>query len=103
MMTLFVSKGTHTIKFGGVAERMLLNIRALSDPSGIWRFPDVEGFFTNQPSKFQGGIASTLTPRNLRQTLFGLYLQDDWRWKSNLNTESGAALRDDHCADRKRR
>jgi len=85
----FVSKGTHTIKFGGVVERMLLNIRALSDPSGIWRFPDVEGFFTNQPSKFQGGIASTLTPRNLRQTLFGLYLQDDWRWKSNLTLNLG--------------
>jgi len=84
-----VSKGAHTIKFGGVVERMLLNIRALSDPSGIWRFPGVEAFFRNQPSKFQGGIASTLSPRNLRQTLFGLYLQDDWRWKPNFTLNLG--------------
>ncbi len=84
-----VSKGTHTIKFGGAVERMQLNIRALSDPSGIWRFPGVEGFLTNKPSKFQGGIASTLSPRNLRQTLFGLYVQDDWRWKSNLTLNLG--------------
>ena len=46
-------------------------------------------FLTNSPNKFQGGIASTLSPRNLRQTLFGAYLQDDWRWKSNLTLNLG--------------
>jgi len=85
----FVNKGTHTIKFGGTVERMLLNIRALSDPNGIFKFSGLQNFYGNNPSKFQGGIASTLSPRNLRQTLFGLYLQDDWRWKSNLTLNLG--------------
>ena len=85
----FVNKGTHTIKFGGTVERMLLNIRALSDPNGIFKFSGLQAFYQNQPGRFQGGIASSLSPRNLRQTLFGVYVQDDWRWKPNLTLNLG--------------
>ncbi len=85
----FINKGTHTIKFGGTAERMLLNIRALSDPNGIFKFSDLQAFYQNQPGRFQGGIASSLSPRNLRQTLFAVYVQDDWRWKPNLTLNLG--------------
>src|SRR6266478_4442865 len=85
----FWTKGTHSIRFGGAVERMLLNVIADTDPNGIWRFTDLQGFLTNNPTKFQGGIASTLSPRNLRQNIFGLYVQDDWRWKSNLTLNLG--------------
>src|SRR6202166_4383248 len=85
----FVNKGTHTIKFGFAAERMELEIKALSDPNGIFHFNDLAAFYANKPNKFQGGVASTLTPRNLRQTLFGGYVQDDWRWKPNLTINLG--------------
>jgi Carboxypeptidase regulatory-like domain/TonB-dependent Receptor Plug Domain len=85
----FLTRGTHTIKFGVAAERMFLQVTALTDPNGIWFFDSVPKFVTNQPSKFQGGIASSLTPRDLRQTLFGTYVQDDWRWKSNLTLNLG--------------
>jgi hypothetical protein len=85
----FFTKGTHSIRFGGAFERMFLNVSADTDPNGIWRFADLQGFLTNNPTKFQGGIASTLSPRNLRQNIFGLYLQDDWRWKPNLTLNLG--------------
>jgi hypothetical protein len=85
----FVNKGTHTIKFGFAAERMELEIKALSDPNGIFHFNDLASFYANKPNKFQGGVASTLTPRNLRQTLFGGYVQDDWRFKPNLTLNLG--------------
>src|SRR5207248_9899464 len=85
----FFTKGTHSIRFGVAAERMLLNVLADTDPNGIWNFENLQGFLTNQPTKFQGGIASTLSPRNLRQTLFGAYLQDDWRAWTNLTLNLG--------------
>ncbi len=85
----FVNKGTHTIKFGLAVERMELEIKALSDPNGIFKFNNLQAFYANQPGRFQGGIASTLSPRNLRQTLVGGYIQDDWRWKPNLTLNLG--------------
>jgi carboxypeptidase family protein/TonB-dependent receptor-like protein len=85
----FYTKGTHSIRFGAAFERMFLNVIADTDPNGIWRFLDLASFLTNNPTKFQGGIASTLSPRNLRQNIVGLYLQDDWRWKSNLTLNLG--------------
>jgi outer membrane receptor protein involved in Fe transport len=85
----FITRGKHSIKFGGAFERMFLQVTALTDPNGIWFFGNLQNFLTNVPSKFQGGIASSLTPRNLRQNIFGAYIQDDWRWKSNLTLNLG--------------
>ena len=85
----FLSRGTHSLRFGFAAERMALNVLADTDPNGIWNFDTLQDFLTNNPTKFQGGIASTLSPRNLRQTIYGLYLQDDWRFRTNLTLNLG--------------
>jgi outer membrane receptor protein involved in Fe transport len=90
----FWSKGTHSIKFGGTFERMLLQVKALTDPNGIWAFRDLSAFLSadatnGHASSFNGGVASSLTPRNFRQNIFGVYVQDDWRWKSNLTVNLG--------------
>jgi hypothetical protein len=85
----FLTKGKHSIRFGGAFERMMLNVVADTDPNGIWIFNDLPSFLTNAPHKFQGGIANTLSPRNLRQNIYALYLQDDWRWKPNLTLNLG--------------
>ncbi len=85
----YLSRGAHSIKFGGAIEPMSLNVLADTDPNGIWKFGGLQQFFTNNPSKFQGGIAHTLSPRNLRSKIFGLYLQDDWKFRPNLTLNLG--------------
>jgi hypothetical protein len=66
-----ISRGTHSIKFGFAFELMFLNVLADTDPKG--RFADLPSFLTNNPTKFQGDIASPLTPRNLRQNIVGVF------------------------------
>jgi hypothetical protein len=85
----FFNRRKHTLKFGGAFERMMLQVTALTDPNGIWFFNTLSDFLTNNPAKFQGGVASSLTARDLRQSLFGAYIQDDWRVKPNLTLNLG--------------
>src|SRR5580700_4062561 len=85
----FLNHGTHTIKLGFAFERMLMQATALTDANGIWFFGDLPSFLTNAPTKFQGGVASSLTPRDIRQSIIGGYVQDDWRAKSNLTLNLG--------------
>jgi hypothetical protein len=85
----FFNRGTHAVKFGFAFERMLSKATALTDPNGIWTFDNLSVFLQNQPTKFQGGIASSLTPRNFRQNIIAGYLQDDWRTKPNLTLNLG--------------
>jgi hypothetical protein len=85
----FLNRGTHTIKFGFAFERMFLQAIALTDPNGIWTFGNLAAFLGNNPNQFQGGVASSLTPRDFRQNIFGGYVQDDWRARPNLTLNLG--------------
>ena len=85
----FYTVGKHSIKFGAAFERMHLQVTALTDPNGIWFFNTLPDFLANNPNKFQGGVASSLTPRNIRQSIIGGYVQDDWRLKPNLTLNLG--------------
>ena len=43
----------------------------------------------NLPSKFNSALASSIHDRAFRQTLYGAYFQDDWRFHPNLTVNLG--------------
>ncbi len=83
------TKGIQTIALGASIERIEDNQLSSDAPGGIFSFNSLQEFLTNQPYSFITTLPSTLTPRNLRQTIFGAYVQDDIRFRSYFTANIG--------------
>src|ERR1700738_1109377 len=57
--------------------------------NGRFSFGSLSDFLTNHPQSFSGNLPSADSPRNLRQTLYGGYIQDDWKARKNLTLNLG--------------
>jgi outer membrane receptor protein involved in Fe transport len=86
----FLTRGTHSLKFGFAWEHMQNDeFSGGVPPNGQFSFPSLTGFLQNRPDNINLDNPGTTKPIYVRQTLFGAYLQDDWRWRSNLTLNFG--------------
>ena len=56
---------------------------------GQFTFPNISAFLQNQPSRFQGALPNLISPRYMRTSIVGAYVNDDWRVRSNLMLNIG--------------
>lgn len=81
--------GTHLLKLGMGVERIRDNELGVSSPNGEFLFGSLSGFLTNNPISLSAAIPSAVSPRGIRQTIVGTYVQDDWRWRANFTINLG--------------
>jgi len=86
---LYWNKGRNGIKIGASFEDLDLNVFSLSNPNGQFTFGSLLNFLTNKPAQFNAAFPTALSPRGLREKVFGAYFQDDWRISPELTLNLG--------------
>lgn len=85
----FLTRGAHSLKFGFAFERMQYNLLSRSKENGSFKFPSLAGFLQNLPTSVQLLDPAISGPVGTRQSIFAGYIQDDWRFRSNLTLNFG--------------
>src|SRR6266481_2124932 len=87
---LYWTRNKHSLKFGFSAERIQSNqFTRGSSRNGFYTFGGLQSFLTNQPTNYVSLLSSSISPRDLRQSLFGGYVHDDYRFRPNLTFNIG--------------
>jgi hypothetical protein len=82
-------KGRHSVKMGGDIRRIQDNEITESNARGDYTFVDIPGFLTNTPIQFDAPRPGSSGYRGLRETMFGAYVQDDFKVNQRLMLNLG--------------
>jgi hypothetical protein len=83
------TKGKHTLQMGFAFERLQNNQLGTANPNGQYTFSSLANFLTNRPSTFNAPISSAISPKDLRQSVYGLYITDNYKILPNLTLNLG--------------
>ncbi len=84
--TLNLVRGSHTLRIGGDIQMIRSRFIDLSDATGTFTFATPADFLANKFSSYEHRFN---TESELRNTYTGIFLQDDWRARSNLTVSFG--------------
>ena len=83
------TRGRHSIRTGFAFERVLDNLDERNRPNGLWTFPSIAAMLQVQPTQFSAQFPGTDGIRGLRNSIFGGYIQDDYRIRPHLAINLG--------------
>lgn len=87
---LFWTKGAHGLRFGADGQRMQFNQQTTSQLGGIETFSNLESFLQGKPAQINFAVPGRVDPnRGFRQSYYGFFVQDDYRWKPNVTFNLG--------------
>ena len=81
-MTL--TKGINSFTMGAAIEHIQDDQLSADTPGGFYTFNSLSDLVTNNPATLIATLPGSITPRHLRQNIFGAYFQDDLRLRRTL-------------------
>ena len=83
------NRGAQSLKFGGEAQILQYNLTSDFTSMGQYTFSSLDNFLIGRVNQFNAVVPGSDASRNLRQTSFGMYAQDDIRARKNLTINLG--------------
>jgi len=86
----FLSKGTHSMKFGFAFENMHYDVLEILSPNGrMNNYPSLSSFLNNSADQLNAVAPGGSHQVAFRQSIFAGYAQDQWRVKPNFTFNYG--------------
>jgi len=86
----FLTRRTHSIRFGFAVERMLYNVTEKLSPNGrLNGYGSLANLLNNTPDRLNALAPGGSHEVGIRETLFAGYIHDDWRARPNLTLNLG--------------
>jgi carboxypeptidase family protein len=83
------SRGRHSVKAGLSVTRYMNDQDSSFDFGGNYSFTSLANFIANVPGTYEGQAPGSTTARRWRQSLVGLFAQDDWSLSRTLTLNLG--------------
>jgi len=86
----FITRGSQSIKVGFAFERMRYNVLEKLSPNGrMNNYKSLAAFLSNTPNKLNAVAPTGSHEVGLRESLYAVYIQDDWRIAKKLTLNLG--------------